>query len=429
MTHKLSRRHFLQGATALGLASHTPALGLSALQEPGGAPPLRSLVVVYLRGGADFLNMVVPRKDRTYELVRPGIGIGEEAAVPLDSHWALHPALRPLLSLYEEEFFVPVVNTGSPHPTRSHFDAQDFMNYAAPGDRTVHDGWLNRYLTATAEGRSKEFRAVGMQRLLPTALRGTFPVLAVPDNFENQRSSKVLDYFEKFYGADGRKTQGDDEGGGEMGGDDMDRDSERDEGVDVRESGKVTIETLRRFREIVGRSRDADFGYPRSGLGVGLQRIAQVLKAREGLEVAAIDVNGWDHHANQGGDQGAQARMLADLAGALAAFRRHLGTEFASTLVMVMTEFGRTVLENGSGGTDHGHGSGMLLLGGGLKAGEVHGEWSGLKSDQLYQGRDLPVSTDYRDVFYTVLREHLDFKAPKEFFPDYKPKRLKLFRS
>jgi uncharacterized protein (DUF1501 family) len=424
MNYEFSRRHFLQGATALGLGAQASALGLSPPQDPREAAPGRSVVLIYLRGGADFLNMIVPLKDRTYELVRPGIGISREQLVPLDSHWALHPSLKPLLPFYKEGLFAPVINTGSPHPTRSHFDAQDFMNYAAPGDRTVHDGWLNRYLAATSEGNSGEFRAVGMQRLLPTALRGEFPVLAVPDNFEDRRSGKVLDYFEKFYGAEGRTGEEGDDGEGDDG---MGMERERDEGVDVRQSGKVTIETLRRFSEIIGRSTDGDLGYPRSSLGVGLKRIGQVLRAREGLEVAAIDVNGWDHHANQGGAQGAHAAKLANLAGSLAAFRRHLGKDFESTLVLVMTEFGRTVLENGSGGTDHGHGSGMLILGGGLKGGKVHGEWTGLKADRLYQGRDLPVRTDYRDVLYTVLREHLDFKAPKDFFPDYKPARLKLF--
>ena len=425
MKHELTRRSILRGATTLGLAAPAAALGWPLFQDDRAKLP-RSLVVIYLRGGADFLNMVVPRQERVYELTRPGIAITEEQAVPLDSHWALHPALAPLKPLFEEEVFVPVVCTGSPHATRSHFDAQDFMNYAAPGDRTVHDGWVNRFLTATAGEGDQEFRAVGMQGLLPTALRGEFPVLAVPDNFESRRSDRVLDHFEKFYGADGKRRRDEEEDGesGEMGGS-MDREPE--EGIDVVQSGKVTIETLRRFKEIVTRAGDDDHGYPNTRLGKGLRRIAQVLLSGEGLEVAGIDGGGWDHHANQGGVQGAHAILLRNVATSLAAFRKHMGAAFSSTQVMVMTEFGRTVLENGSGGTDHGHGSGMFLLGGGLKGGEVHGDWTGLRTDRLYQGRDLPVHWDFRDVFYTVLREHLDFKAPKGFFPDHRPKRLKLF--
>ena len=431
MTQPISRRQLLAGAASLGLAAQGRALGLG-LRSLEDTPQLgRSVVVIFLRGGADFLNMIVPRGDQSYELSRPSIGIAEDEVVPLDRDWGLHPSLAPLKALYDEELFVPFVGVGSPHPTRSHFDAQDFMSYGAPGDRTVHSGWLNRYLTATQpeEGERNEFRGIGMQQLLPTSLRGEFPILAVPDDFQSPRTGGILDYFEKFYGADGKKGAGDDEegevpmddeSGGRMG-------EERPQGSDVVESGKVTIETLRRFKEIVGRSVETDHGYPDSKFGAGMQRIAQVLKSGEELEVAGIDIGAWDHHANQGGAQGAQARKLADLARGLVAFRKHMGASFQNTVVLVMTEFGRTVRENGSQGTDHGHGSGMFVLGGGLRDG-VHGDWRGLSAKSLYEGRDVPVTTDFRDVFSAVLKEHLDFKPPKGFFPGYKPKSLKLFR-
>lgn len=430
MTHQLSRRQLLAGAASLGLAAHGRALGLGPLRSEDAPQLGRSVVAIYLRGGADFLNMIVPRDDQSYELSRPSIGVTEEQLVPLDRDWGLHPALAPLKALYEEEVFVPLVGVGSPHPTRSHFDAQDFMSYAAPGDRTIHSGWLNRYLTATqpAEGERNEFRGIGMQRLLPTALRGDFPILAVPDNFQSSRTGGILDYFEKFYGADGKKG-GDDEGGDTpMDGDSGGRmDEERPRGADVVESGKVTIETLRRFKEIVGVPVETNYGYPESSFGEGMQRIAQVLKSGEGLEVAGIDIGAWDHHANQGGAEGTQARKLADMAQGLVAFRKHMGANFQNTVVLVMTEFGRTVRENGSRGTDHGHGSGMFVLGGGLRDG-VRGDWRGLDTKSLYEGRDVPVTTDFRDVFAAVLKEHLDFKPPKGFFPDYKSKSLKLFR-
>jgi uncharacterized protein (DUF1501 family) len=420
-----TRRQFLGGAAGLGLAATGSALGLPRLEERGAG---RSLVVVYLRGGADFLNMIVPRRDDAYELSRPGIAIREDELVPLDRDWGLHPALGALKSLHDEGLFAPVVAVGSPHPTRSHFDAQDFMNHGAPGDRTVHSGWLNRYLVATQpeDAARNEFRGVGMQRLLPTALRGDFPVLAVPDGFDGRRGGGILDRFEKFYGADRRRPEPEEEGEDapmERGG--MGRREE--EGLDVVHSGKVTIETLRRFQEIVAAPVETDHGYPRSRFGDGMRRIAQVLRSGEGLEVAGIDVDGWDHHANQGGAEGTQARQLEDLALGLAAFRRHMGEAFASTVVLVMTEFGRTVRENGSGGTDHGHGSGMLVLGGGLREG-VQGDWKGLDLNSLYEGRDVPVTTDFRDLFATVLREHLDFRCPKDFFPGHRPRTVKLFR-
>jgi uncharacterized protein (DUF1501 family) len=429
MKHVISRRNVLKGAAALGFGTSAPLFAFAGdkSREDAGA---RSVVLIYLRGAADFLNILVPRKDPTYELSRPTIAIGEDSLVPLDRDWGLHPALKDLKPIFDEELFAPITCVGSPHETRSHFDAQDFMNFAAPGSRTVRDGWLNRYLTAPSNSNANDFRAIGMQRLLPTCLRGEFPVLAVPDEFDSKHASSVLDQFEKFYGA-GKKPKkkpakdpsGDTKGksGKQMG-------AEREPELDVLQSGKVTIETLRRFREIVSRGKGEEYGYPNTDLGAGMANIAQVLLSGEGLEAAAITVGGWDHHARQGAATGAQANLLSNLGRSIAAFRKHLGSAFENTSVMVMTEFGRTVRENGSEGTDHGHGSGMLLFGGGLRGGKVHGDWDGLRMSNLYQGRDLPVTTDFRDVFATVLREHMDFKTPKGFFPGYQPKTLKLFR-
>lgn len=281
------------------------------------------------------------------------------------------------------------------------------MEFAAPGDRTVRTGWLNRYLSATAKEESGSFRGLAIQSLLPRSLRGAYPVLAVPAGVDGRQSSEALDRFERFYG--GETVPGDD-----------------DEG-EIEASGRITIRTLRRFREIVGEGRPEQHGYPGTPFGRGLFRIAQVIEAGEGLEVAGLDYNGWDHHAGQGGARGNHARMLGDLAQALAAFDRQLEARRQTTALLVMTEFGRTVAENGSNGTDHGHGGGMFLLGGGVKGGKVYGEWRGLDPADLYQGRDLPVTTDFRDVFGELLRGLFDFKAPKGFFPDHKLKRLKLF--
>ncbi|MBJ02294.1 MAG: transcriptional initiation protein Tat [Planctomycetes bacterium] len=426
-----SRRAFLGASAALGLSGSSlarPALeSLSretAVPQDGGGPP--ALVAIYLRGGADILNMIIPCEDPTYALARPGIGIGEaDGRLALDDEWALHPALAPLLPLYKEGLLAPLVNVGSPHTTRSHFDAQDFMEFAAPGNRSVRSGWLNRYLEVTSQVRARrsrgasqdgEVRAPGMQGLLPRSLRGDYPVLAVPEDAGSADSNAALDRFEKFYGA-GQGSGGMDERPVEGG----------EDGSAVVASGKVTIETLRRLQEIVGTGEQRDYGYPKSGFGSGLSRIGQVIASGAGLEVAGIDIGGWDHHANQGGTDGRHAQMLGDLAQSLAAFARQQGSRMERTMVLVMSEFGRTVNENGSNGTDHGHGGGMLLLGGGVEGGRVLGEWRGLRSDQLHQGRDLPVTTDFRDVFAEVLRNLFDFKTPKEFFPDYRPGRLKLF--
>lgn len=380
-----TRRDFLRQSGALAVAA-------TAWRPPAGAAAgARSLIVVYLRGGADFLNMVVPVGDARYQAARPHIGIGE-GALPLDDMFALHPALAPLLPLYRAKQLAPVVGVGSPHGTRSHFEAQDFMERAAPGRHDVQQGWLNRYLQATAPAAAasaSEFRAVAMQGLLPRALRGPYPVLAVPEDSSRRRGVDALGQFEAFYG----------------------------EGSAIGRSGRDTILTLRRFQAIA--AAESAVAYPEGALGQRLRAVAQVLRAEVGLEVAAIDYANWDHHTGQGAAAGKQADMLAELAGALAAFYQDLGARGARVLTVCMTEFGRTVRENGNEGTDHGRGGGLLLLGGGVAGGRVLGDWRGLEPAALIEGRDLPVTTDFRDAFAACLERSFGFAPPRGFFPGY----------
>ena len=405
-----SRREFLRYAGAAAVAAQLPALDARLLARARGGGSGRSLVVLYLRGGADWLNMLIPWKDPLYREARSGIALGEDdGIVPLDDRFALHPAMAPLAPLYEEKQLAPVLCVGSPHPTRSHFDAQDFMEYGAPGLRSVRSGWLNRYLELTRSSGQTEFRALAMQERLPRSLRGPFPALAVPSNMDKKRGQRTLSRFEEFYG------------GGEM--------ERRTEDDDVVSSGRVTIATLQRFHGIVaeGEAAREGAGYPEGRFGQRLAGIAQVLRADAGLEVAGLDYNGWDHHINQGGNDGQQATMLANLCGSLAAFCRDLGPRLERTTVLVMTEFGRTVKENGNSGTDHGRGAGMLVLGGGVEGGKVHGDWRGLEKKALVDGRDLPVTTDFRDVMAATLRGALEFDPPEDFFPGYQPRKLRLF--
>lgn len=399
-----SRREFLLGAGALALAP-------SALLRPARPEGSPLLLAIYLRGGADFLNMVVPWKDRDYRRVRPTIGLGQdEGVVPLDGDFALHPALAPLEPLWDARQLAPVLCVGSPHPTRSHFDAQDFMERAAPGLRHVTSGWLNRYLVATRARGSSEFRAVALQGLLPRALRGEYPALAVPPGLDREQSEATLGEFEELYGGSAGMEPG------------------AAAGSEVLDSGRATIETLRRFHAILAAAKPAaDAGYPRSAFGQRLRAVAALVRADCGLEVAAIDYPGWDHHINQGAAAGTQARMLADYAASLAAFCADLGPRLERTLVLTLTEFGRTVAENGNSGTDHGRGGGALLLGGGVRGGRVHGSWRGLEQDDLVDGRDLPVTTDFRDVMAACLEAALGFDPPRGFFPEHKPRRLALF--
>jgi uncharacterized protein (DUF1501 family) len=398
----MERRDLLKcgGAGILSLALPFPAGFLRAAFAGEDTKP--TLVVLYLRGGMDALNVVVPYKDRQYYDLRPTLAIAPDKVVPLDRKFGLHPSLAALQPFWDKKVLAPIVNVGSPHPTRSHFDAQDFMEYAAPGLRTMRDGWLNRYLAVTAgkEDESDTLRALAMQGLLPRALRGKYSVLAVPEQ-NVLKDEKVIEMFGRLYGCD-------------MG------DPSKREDDDVLATGRYTAETLARFKKIIeGADARSAAKYPAGPLAAKLRAVAQVIRSGEGLEVAALDINGWDTHANQGSVDGAMPNLLKNLGDSLAAFMTDLGPHLDKTVIVTMTEFGRTCKENGNGGTDHGHGGVMLMMGGGVRGGRIHGKWAGIKEANMYQGRDLQVTTDFRDVFGEVLRNHFRFKVPKGFFPDY----------
>ena len=395
-----SRRTILK-ATGAGIASL--ALPFPVSQAFAGETKKPTLVILYLRGGMDALNVVVPYKDQHYYDLRPTLAIpaeGEKSIIKLDSKFGIHPSLGALKPFWDAGKLAPIINVGSPHATRSHFDAQDFMEYAAPGLRTVRDGWLNRYLAGTRTDDAATLRALAMQGLLPRSLRGQYNVLAVPEaNVLNDE--KMLQMFGELYGEHPGK---------------MDRPEDG-----VVKAGRYTAETLKRFKKIIATSGGRiDAKYPKSRLAAKLRAIAQVIRSGEGLEVAAIDINGWDTHANQGKFDGAMPRLLQDVGDSVAAFMTHLGSHLDNTLIVTMTEFGRTCRENGNYGTDHGHGGCMFLMGGGVRGGKVHGKWAGLGEREMYQGRDLKVTTDFRDVFGEILYRHFRFKVPKGFVPGYR---------
>lgn len=434
-----TRRQFLAGSSAFMGAA---ALGLNgqalaqALREQGHPP---TLVTIYLRGGADPLNAVVPAGDPDYYKVRPTIAIPAKsdnpdnpAVIPLTNIFGLHPSLEPLHKLYEDKRMAAIMCTGSTHPTRSHFDAQDFMERAAPGVKSVTEGWLNRYLEATKSNADRTLRAVSLQPTLPRSLRGQYPVLAVPTG----GADAAMNAFERMYSCDGdaeaRRMNGQanaDKKDNQQADPDVPRVSGGaavapiEKGEDtlnqyIAEKGEESIEKLRHLKGIV---RGRTGNYPNSRLSRQLADIAKVIKAGEGLEVAAIDYGGWDHHAYQGGNQGTMANMLGTLAKAIRAFHDDLGTHMDKTLVLVMSEFGRTVYENGNNGTDHGRGGFMLAFGGMVKGGNLYGKYTGLNKKELIAGRDLPVHVDFRVVFAEALHSLFGFHADKtDFFPEYK---------
>jgi uncharacterized protein (DUF1501 family) len=340
-------------------------------------PNKKQLVVLFQRGAADGLNIVVPFGEPNYYRLRPSIAIpqpkrgGADAAVDLDGFFGLHPSLAPLEPLFQKNQLAIVHAAGSPDPTRSHFDAQDFMESGTPGVKATDDGWLNRALENAPEEDASPFRAVAMGPNLPRMLRGSAPAIALPDlkQFKGAETFEAIDLLRK---ADPAKYQP--ENGAE---------------------------------------------YPKSRLGQSLQQIGQLLKANIGVEVLFVDCGGWDNHVNEGGVQGQLSNLLRDLGQGLGAFHQDLGDRMQDIVFVTMSEFGRTAKENGNRGTDHGHANCMFVMGGDVKGGRVYGKWPGLDDHQLNEGRDLALTTDFRSVIGEILTRHIGVKDLAPVFPGF----------
>lgn len=400
-----SRRQFIQQSGSLFLGASSLPVG-AAGDKKAERP---TLVTIYLRGGVDTLSVLVPYKEKRYAELRPTIAIptpdsGEtKKALPLDDTFALNPNMPELHALYGKGLVAPVICVGSHHSTRSHFDAQDFMERAAPGLRYVKDGWLNRYLAETQSAKDSPLRALALQTRLPRSLRGDYPVIAVSPK---QSASGTIDEFAKLYGAEST---------------DMASGSGRDLRNKVTRSGRNTITQLRYLNEIIEQSSgDETVTYPDSSFGRQMQQIARVIKANKGLEIAAVDYNGWDHHTDEGPLNGNMAGHLAKVSAGIGAFTEDLGKRMDRVLILVMSEFGRTVKENGNIGTDHGHGGLMFAVGGMVNGRQVLGKWTGLDPARLYEKRDLPVHTDFRNIFAETLHKLHGYDGIKAgIFPEY----------
>lgn len=417
-----SRRRFLARSGSLLLGGSAPGLLRGSDKDPPPSPRegRPTLVTIYLRGGVDTLGVLVPFREARYAKLRPTLAVpapdakGKGASLPLDDTFAMNPNLPELHDLYTRGICSPVVCVGSHHSTRSHFDAQDFMERAAPGLRHVKDGWLNRYLSETRTDRDTPLRAIAMQRRLPRSLRGSYPVLATPSAGE---ATEAMDAF------DGLHRSHDESGAAAAEG------KEPAPAAGLRrkivESGRNTIERLRYLDEIAARGNGAsgdDGGYPGSSFGRQMRQVAGIIKADAGLEIAAVDYDGWDHHVDEGPSEGNMAKHLSNVSAGVGAFVRDLGPRMDRVLILLMSEFGRTVAENGNRGTDHGHGGLMIAVGGMVEGGRVLGRWNGLAEDQLYEGRDLPVHTDFRNVFAETLQSLLGFDGVAAgMFPEYAP--------
>jgi uncharacterized protein (DUF1501 family) len=367
------------------------------------------LVCVFQRGAADGLSMVVPHGDPFYYQYRSDIALapparsaGAGASLDLDGFFALHPALDAFLPLYKAGHLAVIHACGSSNSSRSHFDMQDFMESGVPADKSVHTGWLNRMVQNRAEARATPFRAVSMTSVLPRSLQGDAEALAIRDL--------------PSFGVNSPIAMGNMAGGFE---------GMYDGAVDgvLHGAGKESFDAIAMLKKANPSQYTPAHGatYPKGGFGNSMFQVAQLIKADLGLEVAFVELDGWDTHANQGAANGQLAGRLHDFSRAIAAFHADLGDRMSDVLVLTMSEFGRAARQNGNRGTDHGHGTCFFALGGNVRGGRVLGQWPGLAPEKLFEQRDLAVTTDFRDVFAEACTRHFGVKtqAMAQVLPNY----------
>jgi len=422
----MNRRVFMKsGAMALATMGLNPSflrrtvfaqdILKGGLRSPTGKG--KTLVVLFQRGAADALNIVVPHGEKAYYTMRPSIAVPRPSAmstptspsaIDLDGFFGLHPSLSPFKALWDDGILAAVHAVGSPSNTRSHFDAQDYMESGTPDNKGTRDGWLNRYLAVKGtcdechlhdaqNAKQSPFLAVSMTPQTPRILEGGAPTVAMNslDEFTIRTNNSQADRIEALY---------------------------RTGNADViHAAGGEMFEAMKILKTANPQQYAAQNGadYPRSPFGQHLRQIAQLIKADVGLEVAFADVGGWDTHVNQGGSTGQLANRLDDFSKSIAALVKDLGNRMADVTILTMSEFGRTAHQNGNGGTDHGRATSMFVIGGDVKGKKVHGKWPGLAPEQLNEGRDLALTTDFRSVFSEVAFKHLGAAKMDAVFPGY----------
>jgi uncharacterized protein (DUF1501 family) len=372
-------------------------------------------VVIFQRGAADGLNIVVPHGEAAYYALRPTIAIPRSEVIDLDGFFGLHPAMGALKPLWDAKHLAMVHAAGSPDPTRSHFDAQDFMESGTPGVKTTEDGWLNRALLATEDGYEAQsgaapgtgqpgtaFRAVALGTALPRILSGHAPALAVGNVNDfgveprNPQAQPLANSFESMYAGS----------------------------VDavLHGTAQETFDAVKMLKAAnpANYRPAAGVSYPKGRFGDALKQTAQLVKSNLGVQVAFTDIGGWDNHVNEGAGEGQLANVLKEFSGSLAAFWQDLGPLAEETVVVTMTEFGRTARENGDRGTDHGHASVMFVMGGAVRGGKVYGRWPGLANEQLHEQRDLALTTDFRQVLAEAVARQLGNPRLESVFPGFR---------
>jgi uncharacterized protein (DUF1501 family) len=400
----ITRRAFMRGGAmaAIGTAALPGFLTRAAFGlDMGTATRNKRLVVIFQRGAADGLNIVVPHGERSYYSMRPSINVPRNSVIDLDGMFGLHPSMSALKPIWDQRHLAIVHAAGSPDPTRSHFDAQDFMESGTPGLKSTEDGWLNRAIRTEKGKDNAPFRAVALGTSLPRILAGTAPAVAISNvnqfgvGGRNPAAQPLANTFEAMY----------------------------DQSVDsvLHGTGQETFDAVKMLKSADPSKYTPAPGanYPRGRFGDALRQTAQLIKANLGVQVAFTDIGGWDHHVNEGNTQGQLANILRDFSQSIAAFWTDLGTLAEDTVIVTMSEFGRTARENGNRGTDHGHANVMFVLGGPVRGGHVYGQWPGLAPEQLYEGRDLAVTTDFRRVVGEMVYAHLGNRNLPTVFPEF----------
>lgn len=414
----MQRRDFLNAIAAVPAALAWPDwMPRMAFSAEGQAPVGDTLIVIFLRGAADALNIVVPHGDEAYYQARPSLAIARpdqnsvapgERTIDLDGFFGLHPALAPLLDAWQARQLALVHACGAPDESRSHFRAMELMERGVDDERGPASGWIGRHLTTLNTGNASPLRAVGLGEKVPLSLRGTVPVSALRSiadfhlGGDLQAAASMQRMLGQLYAGDGG----------------------------ISPIGQETLNIIDTLQQLdpAGYQASGSRRYPESSFGQALRQVAMLIKAEVGLEVAALDVGGWDTHFSQGSTEGLMAGLLTDLGAGLATLHADLVDRMDRLTVVVMSEFGRRLQENASLGTDHGHGSAMLLLGGGIEGGQVYGRWPGLAAGQLFGPGDLAVTTDYRDVLGEICRFRLNNPATELVFPEHELQSVGLAR-
>ncbi len=400
----ITRRVFLRNSAlaVVGTAAVPSFLTRAAFGAAETGLCNKRLVVLFQRGAADGLNIVVPHAEAQYYAMRPSINIPRNSVIDLDGFFGLHPSLAPFQPLWQQKHLAIVHAAGSPDSTRSHFDAQDFMETGTPGVKATENGWLNRSLrNLPASAPASPFRAIALGPSLPRILSGNEPAVAMNNindfavGGRNPKLSPAARAFEAMY--------------------------DHSSDAVLHGTGSETFDAVKMLKAAdPGKYTPASgANYPKGRFGDSLRQLAQLIKANLGVQVAFADIGGWDHHVNEGSTEGQLANVLRDFSQSIAAFWTDLGDFGEDTVIVSMSEFGRTAHENGNRGTDHGHANVMFVLGGPVKGGKVYGHWPGLDQSQLYEGRDLALTTDFRQVLSEAVLRHMGNHDIGSVFPGF----------